>query len=259
MNRTTDAPGRNDLLRALWQPAGVIYLCFCLASLAAGLWPGVIAPRLNIPPTTPLPTLQTLAAGQVMFFLLGYPIVLLRRKGGLGTGDSGLGGGNCGLRIADCGLKNSPTTDDRLPTTGILLELAGMFIVTAPLYIIAAWLSDATGRDVFRTALSVTAYCPLGVLAGWLLMRPAWRGWVLLGLLVIVLGLPGAWYICVDFLGVSGEWAWNLSPLLQTWTTAASRQANYLPHPTWAWLFWAIFATAGGAGLWARRSGKTNP
>ncbi|MBN1941713.1 MAG: hypothetical protein JW849_00300 [Phycisphaerae bacterium] len=253
---------RGNFLRAVWQPAGVVYLCFCLAGLTAGLWLEKITPTFTAE-SVPLPTLQTLAVAQVFFFLLVYPIVLVRRREkrgdwGLGTRDWELGTGDWGLGTG----KSDRDTNSEFRDTNsvILIELLGMFLAATPLYILAAWLGDATGRDVFRAVLAVAAVCPLGVLAGRLFRGPAWRGGAMLGLLVIVLGLPGAWYICVDFLGVSGDWARKLSPLLQTWTTTAARQTAWLPQPTWAWLAWPILAAAGGVGMWTcfTRKGKSN-
>jgi hypothetical protein len=225
---------RGHFLRALWQPAGVVYLGFCLAGLTAGLWHERIVPSFSQPRSILLPTLQTLAVAQVFFFLLAYPIVLMKRQQGAEK--------NCGLRNADCGLKNRHFA--------LLLELLGMFLVTTPLYIIAAWLSDAAARDVLRAILAVAAVCPLSVLAGRLLARPAWRGGVMLLLLIIAMGLPGAWYICADFLYVSCDRLRVLSPAVLAWTSAGARQANWLPEPLWAWLVWPILAAVGGLCLW---------
>jgi hypothetical protein len=229
---------RGNLLGVLWRPAGVIYLCFCLAGLAAGLWHDRIVPHFGHAGDTTLPTLQTLAVAQVFFFLLVYPIILLKRRQEEEN--------NCGLKVTTSALRTSHFE--------LLLELLGMFIVTMPLYIIVVWLGDAAGKDVLRAILTVAAVCPLGVLAGRLLARPAWRGGVMLGLLVIVLGLPGAWYICADFLYVSCDRLLDLSPVMLAWTSAGAQQTNWLPQPTWAWLTWPILAAIGGACLWALTS-----
>lgn len=243
----------------LWRPAGVIYLCVCLLALAAGLWPeAIFPPSDNALHAAPLPTLHTLAAGQVLFFLLVYPLVVGKREREARHGGPSAGSGkNGGLQISDFGLKseilisgskrvscrdtNSEFRDTFFAT---VTEIIGLFLVTIPFYFTAAWLGDATLRDVFRVVLAVAAVCPLSVLAGRWLPRRGCAAWALIGLAVIALGLPGAWYIGVEFLGRSGQALWSASPVLFVWSSASARKATMLPQPLWAWLAWPILAVA---------------
>lgn len=206
-----DRDSRGDWLGAIWQPAGVVYLCFCVVGLAAGLWPEKIIPSFAFPRNIPLPVLQTLAVAQTFFFLLIYPLVLMyRQQREKRTPGSAKTSSN----------SQRPTSDSSI--FALLLEFSGMLLVTLPLYVLAAWLSDATGKDAIRALLAVSVICPLGVLAGRLLARPAWRGVVMLLLLVITFGLPGAWYLCTDFLFVRCRFL-EFSPMIFVWTQAGAR------------------------------------
>lgn len=195
-----------------------VYLCFCLLATAAGFWPGaIVPPRDGGPAAAPLPAMQTLAVGQTIFFLLLYPILAAHRQS-----------------------RRHPTaTEGRNPFyLASLGEIALLFTVTAPFYLAAAWLSDATARDVVRTALTVLAFCPLGAAAGRRLARPNPSPWTLAAMAVLVLGLGGAWYIVVDFLGLSGDALRQVSPVLFASSAAREHQATLLPQPMQVWLVW---------------------
>lgn len=220
---TAEISSRSELFRLLWRPAGCAYLFVSLAALAAGLWPKTVVPLGCLAAISVPPTLQTLAAGQSLFFLLAYPLILAQR-----AEKRNFAGRNF---------------------VGIsLLETAGMFLAAGPLAFLAAWLGDAAPRDVVRAMLAVAAVCPVGIGGGHLLARPRWRSAVLTVLLAISLGLPGAAYLAEDFVLADGSWEAlrEISPLLYIWRSAAVRQSVWLPHPTWAWLSWPTFSAAGG-------------
>jgi len=53
-----------------------VYAGCCLLGLAAGLWSEYVLPR-SLPAPAPLMVLQTVAVGQVGFFLLIYPVLIV--------------------------------------------------------------------------------------------------------------------------------------------------------------------------------------
>ena len=65
----------SDLARSIWRTGGVWYLAVCVLGLAAGLWPDAVYPREGVV-AAPLPTLHTLAAAQVAYFLLIRPVLV---------------------------------------------------------------------------------------------------------------------------------------------------------------------------------------
>jgi len=199
--------------RALWQPAGLIYLCLMLAGLAAGLWPEAIHPTDR--PAAVLPVLRTVAAAQVAYVLLAWPVVLLRRG-----------------RIGGRGF-----------WAAAAVEALGMLAAAVPLYVLAAWFGDATVRDVLRTALYVAAVMPLAPAAAKWMSRSVWRPWVLTGLLVVALGLPAACYIVGEFVAPGPQAGLlHISPLVGAWRAAMPRGEGVLPRPVWAWVAWPLAA-----------------
>ncbi len=216
----TPPVGRWTILSAFWGPVGAIYLLTCLGGLAAGLWPDAIYPSSDDFRPAPLPVLHTLAVAQVGFFLLVYPIVLFRRN---------------------------PTQSEIPNLKSEILETLGLFLATVPFYVAAGWVADATVVDCLRAGIAVAAICPLGWVAGRLLARPAARGPVLAGLLVIPIGLPGLYYIFRDFLRIlPAEWViWYLSPVTFAWSASAARNSLLFPEPIWAFLIWPCAAAIG--------------
>ena len=186
-------------------------LCTLAASLAAGLFPEAIAPDIDgIAPRT-LPVLQCLALGQAAYLLLIWP---LATRGG------------------------------SLPS---LLGMLGMsLLLSLPAWALAAVLSDAVAIDVARTALYLLLLCPLSLVAARGLSRPSGRTVLLLGLLIIVLGLPAGYYIVREFIAVSPlgavERIWQLGPLTTAWEVATPRSGHWLPQPVWAALVWVVVA-----------------
>ncbi len=205
-----------------WRPAGVIYLLFCLAGLAAGLWPEAICPPAedDFAPAV-LPTLATLAMGQVVFLLLVYPVVHLFRSSRDGEG------GTFGLGAS-------------------IVETLGLFVMTVPFYFAAGWLGDATEIDVLRTAIVVATICPISWLAGRLLVLPAMRTAVLLALLIVAVGLPCVFFLFRDFYPhLPADWLWDLCPTTFVANAAVARNPSLLPQPFWPLLFWSGLAVGG--------------
>ncbi len=193
------------------------YLAFCLAGLALGFWPGAVyaSSRVDIP-SAPLPALQCLCVAQAAFILLAHPILLARR-------------GGRGCRITFC-----------------VAESLVCLAATGPFYFVVAWLGDATAIDVCRSVVNIAMLWPIAWAAGVCISRGL-GGATLLTLLVICLGLPAGWYICTDFLpGLNAGWLWNLAPLANAWTQAASHGLACWPTPIWPALAWSALAAATG-------------
>jgi len=190
-----------------------------LVGLAAGLWPEAIFPPSGGPSPAPLPVLQSLAVAQVAFALLIYPLVLLCRA-------------------------EAPVASPAGYWRSVVLESLVFLLLALPFYIPAAFLADAVAGDAVRTAASVASVFPLAWAAGahFAAHRRA-RSAVLLGLVLIALGMPAAYYVALEFFP-SGAAATpgNLSPLVFAWRTAAARLPGLLPRPLWAWLVWPAAA-----------------
>jgi len=233
MRASTDPSGPRGRLPCPWQPAGLAYMAALLAGLAIGLWPETLWPAMEPRPAPPLPTLQTLAVAQLMFFLLVYPMVLLKRFA---------------PRAADPGQAGAkrPYWRTVVPESLLLLALAG------PFYLPAAFLADATATDALRCAICVASFLPLAWLAGAHLAR-ARRGAsaVTLALLVVALGLPAACYVAIEFLTPSAaHWASTATPAMIVWRNAAARIDSLWPQPLSAALAWpAVAALAAALGL----------
>ena len=197
------------------------YVCWLAAALAAGLWPEAIYPSPDPLRSAPLPVLGTLAIGQGSYFLLVWPLILCRRR-----------------------LREPATTRRGLPVA----EWVGLLVAAAPFYLAAACLADATLADVLRLVIYLVGMVLLGWSAGAWLAQPRARSVTLLAVLVILLGLPGGYYVAREFFAVQpGHWLWHLAPATSAWTMAASRGDSWAPAPAWAAIVWP--AVAGAAGL----------
>jgi len=202
------------LLANFWKPGAVVYLGFCLAGLLTGLWAEVIYVNPNAFTAPPLPLFHTLGIAQVLFFLLVFPLIILRRH------------------------KTNPTS-----LAGGIIEILSFFTVTVPFYFVAAKFSDATLTDSLRTLITVAAFCPLGLAAGRLMTYDSAQPWVLLGLIVITIAPVGLYYIVSEFLHeIPADLIWNVSPLTFTWANSTQRIPTLLPNPLWAWCFWIFIS-----------------
>ena len=193
------------------------YLAFCLAGLAAGIWPEAIYPSRADVLSAPLPALRTLAVAQVAFILLVYPLV-------------------AGARAGRCDARYWPEA---------VVESLALLAAAGPFYVAAAFLADATAVDAVRTAICAGSLWPAAWLAGWMLRRPGARTPTVLALVVVTLGLPAAYYLVLEFLPVyPAEWLWRLGPVTFAWETASSRRPDVLPSPVWAMFVWPVVAAA---------------
>jgi hypothetical protein len=227
--------GRNTVA-CLWQGAGLWYLGFCLAGVAAGLWPEAILPSKAGPRPLPLPTLQALAVAQAAFFLLVYPFAIFRRcqkrQEKFAVRSSKFEGRN----DEEASLPFPRTTYFELRTFFCIFgETVVLLMVSAPFYYASAYLADAVVVDALRAVLSVACLVPLSwSAAAWLCRGGVWRAAAGVLLLVAALGLPAATYIAAETL--KPEWAdglWRFSPATWLWQNCDSRLVSLLPRPLW--------------------------
>ncbi len=213
--------GKNSF-SCLWRGAGLWYLGFCLAGLAAGLWSeAMLYPKAGRSPL-PLPTLPALAAAQALFFLLVWPLAMLRRCETAGRAAER--GGGC-------------------PIT----ETAVLLVVSTPLYYVAAYFGDAVASDVLRVAMCVICVAVFSWSAGtWMCRGGLWRA-AAGGLTVaMALGLPVMTYVANDML--LPQWAdrlWQFTPATYLWQNGSPRAGEVLPNPLWP----AIVCLAAAAGM----------
>ena len=201
---------QGKLLANLWKPSGAIYLGFCLIGLLAGLWSDAIYVNPNAFTTPVLPVYHTLTVAQILFFLLVFPLIILKRH------------------------QTNPTS---IPAA--VIEILGFFAVSIPFYFVAAKFSDTTLTDSVRSALTVAAFCPLGLAAGRLMTYNSPRPWVLLGLVGVTVAPVGLDYIFREFLHeVPAEWIWETAPVGFTWANTTQQISALLPRPLWIWCFW---------------------
>jgi len=194
-----------------------VYLAVCVLALLAGMFPHAIYP----PRTTqaaPLPTLRTLAMGQALFILAGWPVL--------------------------CIWRTQQGTFRRYAAESII-EAVAWLVVAAPLYIAAAWLGDATAVDVVRTVLVLVTLWPLAWAAGALMRAaPGLRPAVLIAMLVLA-ALPAVWYVWREFLSaMPAGWLWDLAPPTYVWQAAGSRTPSLAPSPAWPPAVWLATAAA---------------
>ncbi len=209
------ANNRPCLWSALWRPWGLAYLAMLLAGLAAGLWPQAIYPPWRNHPG-PLPALQCVIMAQAAFVLMVHPLLLRSMAG------------PCPGRYV----------------LAAAIQSVFLLLLAAPLYAAAAFLADARAMDVLRAATYIVALWPLAWWGGWVLGRSSGgASAALIVLMLVALGLPAAWYIASDLLNSpAAETLWRLSPLLESWSSAASRSGDLLPSPAWPLVAWPLVA-----------------
>jgi len=226
--------GPGPWLAAAWRPAGLAYLAVCLAALLVGLYARAVYPAHGQVPAAPVPGLQAVAVGQVLFFLLVHPLIVLRRS------DRGQIGRYWAETVA---------------------ESLTYLVVTTPIYTAAAFLADATATDVLRSAAALGCLLPAVWSAGAILhARPKARPVVVL-LMLIAAALPAGEYIHGEFLRVLdvGQ-GWLVAPVTFAWRAAASRGEGLLPRPGWVAMVHLLAAGAlASAGLLGSRRRTSEP
>jgi len=209
------------MLSSSWQGAAVPWLVLCLLGFAAGLWPEAIVHPKTPRSMSPLPTLPALAAAQVIFLLLAYPVIVLRRA------------------------EKHP--HNFCPGRSVA-ELAVLVAAAVPFSIAAAWFSDGGIADIIRTAMCVATFIPLSAgLCAWTLpaRKPAARATALILALTTTAGLSAAVYIAHEFLRPA--WAdalWQTAPVTLAWTTATA------PAPLAPLTFWLLAGLATIVAAW---------
>jgi len=217
-----------NILTVIWSGTALPWLVLCLLGFAAGLWPEAMVHPKTPRGLVPLPTLPAVAAAQVGFLLLVYPVVVLRRA-----------------------TKSGSATHPYEFCPGLAtVELAALVVMATPFYVAAAWFSDGGGADVFRTALCVAAMIPLSVgLSAWCLpaRRAASRCVALIAGLVISVALPAGVYLGHEFLRPA--WAdtlWQTAPVTIAWTHATGTPL----------LVWTLIGAATIVAAWATETRK---
>lgn len=209
----TDRPG---LLAAAWGPGGLWLLVIAIASLAVGLWPGAVYSN-ETHSAQVLPVLPCLAVGLAVWYTLVWPLATAslgpRRRGRAG-----------------------------------LVQWVSSLVASTPLIVLGAFLSDSNALDVVRTGVVLVLLWPVAWQVGrWLGGR--WGDLALLGVLVVLLGWPAAYYILREWCAPSplgpAQWLWRLGPLTFIWETAGLRRGGWLPDPLWPALLWPGLVVAG--------------
>ncbi len=215
MPRVNEHPDRPHAPPAapLWRPAGAVFLAVSLGALAAGAMPGLFLPPHRAAALSPAPALPLLCAAQAAFLLVVCPL-LLRARG------------------------NRSLASYLLATVG---EYVLWLAASVPLYVVAAWVSDATARDVVRAGLYLSGVAA----AAWglgLWVRTRRAGLVTAATLaaaLIALAAPAAVYLLAELRG----WPSGVDRLLSAAPATcafrlAHRADNWLPAPLWAWALW---------------------
>jgi len=250
--RTTQKGGAESTIMRnrmnIFTPSTAVpWLVVCLLGFVAGLWPDAIVHPKTPRAMAPLPALSALTAAQVIFLLLVFPLLTLRRA--------------AKPRI--------PDPESRIPPSGFCpglatVELVTLLIVATPFAVAAAWFADGGVADVFRSALCVSAFIPLSVaLCAWTLpaRSPAARAAAMTLALLTTAGLPAGVYISHEFLRPA--WAdalWSVAPTTLAWTNAnAAANATLLPTPLSPLTFWLLAGAAGLIGAWMTTGKASRP
>ena len=208
-------------LRTITRPACLLYFATCSLGVICGMWPAAlyVPPGGADPSTGPLPVLSFLAVFQSLFFMLVYPVVVMRRE------------------------KESSWLN--------VIEMCVMSLVTIPLYYLSSVFSDASFIDIAKVWLVVIATFPLGHGAGCLFRHRTLGSVALSGVLMLVFGLPLIYYILIEFCpGIpDASVVADCSPVLFLWAAGQSHIGD-CPLPVWPPLVWAV--TGMVVLLWSR-------
>ncbi|HOD80645.1 MAG: hypothetical protein BWX88_00221 [Planctomycetes bacterium ADurb.Bin126] len=247
---------------ALWRGGGVLFLLVCLASLAVGIWPGLVYPTRLAFPAAPLPALRTLAAGLVLHALLIYPLVLMRRlarsrPAGAPENPPSQTPDGATTNVPDGATTNAP---DGVATSvhggfvaATACELLAFAIAGGPFFLVAAYLGDAVVSDVLRVLLCLSGVYAAGwAIASRLARSPGGRSVSVLAGALLALGLPAAYYLALEFApaGAAHRVLYDLAPVTFLWSQAASRLA-FWPQPLWPVAVYVALAAAAVLVGWA--------
>jgi len=223
---------------APWRGGGVLFLLVCLASLAAGIWPGLVYPTRLAFPAAPLPALRTLAAGLVLHALLIHPLVLMRR---------------IARSLSAGGAESPPNQTPGGFVAASACELLAFAIAGGPFLLVAAYLGDAVVSDVLRVLLCLAGVYAVGwAIASRLARSPGGRSVGVLAGALLALGLPAAYYLALEFApaGAAHRVLCDLAPVTFLWSQAASRLA-FWPQPFWPVVVYVALAAAAVLVGWA--------
>ena len=205
----------------LWRPAGVVFVVASLAALGAGTAPELFFPVHLVGSFRVLPALPTLFAAQAGFVLAFFPLLRGPRRAGPAWRRLTLAVGEACLWVAAC----------------------------VPMYVAGAWLSDASGADVFRAGVYLAGLW----LAAWGLSswHAAGRSVLAVPAVLVALsgavGLPVVSYLLAELAGatVAAGWLARAAPVLRIFTLAR-RGGALLPGPWWSWVLWPAVGVAAG-------------
>ncbi len=245
MATEADNPPSRLSRAASWRPAGLLFLAVCLASLAVGIWPGLVYPTRLAFPAAPLPAMRTLAAGLALHALLIYPLVLMRRL----------------ARSRPARAPENPPnqTPHGLPAgkagvaAGSACELLAFAVVGGPFFLASAYLADAIVTDVLRVLLCLAGVYATGWAIATALARSSGRRSVgVLAGALLALGLPAAYYLALEFApaGAAHHFLYELAPVTFLWSQAGSR-LHFWPQPIWPVAVYVALAAAIALAGWA--------
>jgi hypothetical protein len=197
----------------------VAYLAVLVTALACGLWPGSIHPGRRAPDAARLPVFSTVTAGQVIYFLLIWPVV-------------------AAFRIR---LKRWEYWRDSL------LEMAILLVLSVPWWVCGAWIASVGPQTAVWGAAHVTAAGLVGLALGAWAKRGKAGGLAVLAGALLSIGWVCFWYIAADLLLMeSRDTIWSLSPVLRTYSLSRPQLASTGPGA-----FWPISIWLGAAGILA--------
>ena len=219
MSAVTDP--RGQFLARQCSSGAIVLAGVLLVSLGVGLWPELIHPSEG--EVTAPPALQSVGVGNVVFWLLVWPLVVLRRF---------------------------QRTDRRPGLRAMLGEWVVCLIASLPFYAVGAFFGARSTADAGRTLLAVAMVWPVAALSAAWLTRRGVRTGVLLALVLIAFAPPAVYYIIREWYGLSpvgpADLALQLGPLTLVAEVARARGQGWLPRPVWAAAAWSAAFVAVG-------------
>ncbi len=232
----------------------MVFLVVSLLGLAAGAFWEFFLPLHRTANISNPPALQMLVSAQAVFLIMFWPLLIIRNRRTDEVGWHGQVGAKRRLdrdeRVTedDTAKLHSVPLDRATPQAGFLFRGAAEYVIflaaSVPLYVVAAWLSDATMIDVFRSLLYLSAVAAgaLGLRLWVQTGRTAIITTITLAGVLIGLGGPVMYYLLVELTSEAGsvDWLWWASPATCAFDQAVARGANWYPAPLWAWSLWPV-------------------